>query len=309
MKINRIHKRALAYFVFLLFVFLVGCDKLPFLSGIFPTQSTKQGPPSEAPPLIQGTLLAKVDNWVLTLEDFNRKVQGLESLPADSTTGQRIKIETFEDKKRLLEELISQQLLVQDAKLRGLDRKKEFIDAIEEIKRGQLTAEMQNLLTEDVKVESKEIEDVYNQYRESFREPAQWHIREIVVSTMDQANQVLIGALQGTDFASLATQYSKSASASKGGDLGFISQVKFPQLEAALSSLEPGQVSSVIKGPDGFYIVKLVEKKGGKEKSLSEVWDDIKGLLTIQKRLIKIQDYIVKLKQNAKIEIREDILR
>lgn len=258
---------------------------------------------------MQGTLLAKVDNWVLTLEDFNRKLEILKDLPADPNTGQKIKIETFDDKKALLEELIRQQLLVQDAKLRGLDRKKEFIAAIEEVKRGQLAAEEMNLLTEDVKVESKEIEDAYNQYRGSFTDPVQWHIREIVVSTMDQANQVLIEALRGTDFASLATQYSKSASASKGGDLGFISQAKFPQLESALASLEAGQVSSAIKGPDGFYIVKLIEKKGGKEKSLSEVWDQIKEFLTAQKKFNKLQEYLSKLKQNAKIEIREDLLR
>ena len=299
----------MAYFVCLFFVFLVGCDKLTFLSSIFPSQVKKQELPPEETPQIQGTLLAKVDNWVLTLEDFNRKLEILKDLPADPNTGQKIKIETFDEKKALLEELIRQQLLVQDAKMRGLDRKKEFIAAIEEVKRGQLAAEDMNLLTEDVKVESKEIEDTYNQYRGSFTDSVQWHIREIVVSTMDQANQVLIEALRGTDFASLATQYSKSASASKGGDLGFISQAKFPQLESALASLEAGQVSSVIKGPDGFYIVKLIEKKGGKEKSLSEVWDQIKEFLTAQKRFNKLQEYLSKLKQNAKIEIREDLLR
>jgi parvulin-like peptidyl-prolyl isomerase len=198
---------------------------------------------------------------------------------------------------------------VQDAKLRGLDRKKELVLALEEFKRGLLVRELVASLTEDIKVDSKEIEDYYNQFKDSFKEPAQWRVREIVVSTMDQAKQVLIEALKGTDFASLASQNSKSDSASKGGDLGFIAKAKFPQLDAVLSSLEVGSISNVIKGPDGFYIVKLEEKKGGKEKPLSEVWDDIKEGLTMIKQNQKIQDYIAKLKQNAKIEIHEDLLR
>jgi parvulin-like peptidyl-prolyl isomerase len=293
----------LLYSVFLFFVFLLGCDKLPFLSDLFPAKTEKQQTPPSETPQIQGTLLARVDNWVLTLEDYNQKVQALQQISPD------IKVESFDDKKTLLEELIRQQLLVRDAQMRGLDRKKEITTAVDEFRRGLLVRELINTLTEDVKVDSKEIENYYNQFKDSFKEPAQWHVREIVVPTMDQANQVLIEALKGTDFGSLASQYSRSTSASKGGDLGLISKAKFPQMEAVLSSLEVGSISNVFKGPDGFYIIKLEEKKGGKEKSLSEVWDQIKEGLTLLKQNDKLQDYIAKLKQNAKIEIHEDLLR
>ncbi|MDP2940603.1 MAG: peptidyl-prolyl cis-trans isomerase [Candidatus Omnitrophota bacterium] len=289
--------------VFLFFVFLAGCDKLPFLSNLFPAKTNKQSTPTLETPTIQGTLLAKVDNWVLTLEDYNQKIQDLRQVYPD------FKVESFDDKKTLLEELIRQQLLVQDAKLRQLDRKKEVSLAVEEFRRGLLVREIINVLTEDIKIEPKEIENYYNQFKDSFRESQQWRVREIVVSTQDQAKQILIEALKGGDFASLATQYSKSPSASKGGDLGFIAQAKFPQLDAVLSTLEVGGISNVVKGPDGFYIVKLEERKGGKEKPLSDVWDEIKEGLTVMKQSQKLQDYITKLKQNAKIEIHEDLLR
>lgn len=284
--------------------YLTGCEKIPFVSQLFPAKKVdKQPTTSTQEPQIQGTLLAKVDNWVLTLEDFNQKVKSLELISPD------LKVETFDDKKTLLEELIRQQLLFQEAKQRGLDRKKEVTLSLEEFKRGLLVRELIAVLTEDIKVEPQEIEGYYNQFKDSFQEPSQWHIREIIVSTMDQAKQVLIEALKGADFANLASQHSKSESAAKGGDLGFITKAKFPQLEAVLYSLEAGSISNVIKGPDGFYIVKLEEKKGGKERTLSEVWDDIKEGLTIVKQNQKLQDYIAKLKQSVKIEIHEDYLR
>ncbi|MDP3143633.1 MAG: peptidyl-prolyl cis-trans isomerase [Candidatus Omnitrophota bacterium] len=294
------------FFIFLIAIFLVGgCDQIPFLSKIFPQQAKQEQAASTiAQPEIKGTVLVKVDNWVLTLEEFNQKIETLRKLSPD------FKVETFDEKKNLLEELIRQQLLVKEAQARGLDKKREIIDAVAEFERGLLVRALLVQLTEDIKVEPKEIEDYYNQYKEVLKEPAQWRIREIVVATPQQANDILIELLKGADFASMASQYSKADSAKKGGDLGFVSQAKFPQLQMAIVSLDAGSISNVIKGPDGFYIVKLEEKKGGKEKQLSEIWDDIKNGLTILKQNQKLQDYLAKLKQNTKeIVINDGLLR
>lgn len=296
--------RNFSTFFILLFIALLanGCDRLPFLSNLFPSKPKTETRETNQPE-VKGTLLARVDSWVLTLEDFNQKVEALRKLSPD------FKIETLDQKKNLLEELIRQQLLVKEAKSRSLDRKKEINEAVSEFERGLLVRALLTQMTEDIKVEPKEIEDYYNQYKDAIKEPAQWRVREIVLATPDQANQILIELLKGADFASTATQYSKSDSAKKGGDLGFISQAKFPQLQLAIASLEVGSLSNVIKGPDGFYIVKLEEKKGGKERQLSEVWDDIKNGLTLLKQNQKLQDYIAKLRGGSSIEIHEELLR
>jgi len=297
-------------FIFLIAIlFICGCDRIPFLSKIFPQPVKQEEPAATAPqPEIKGTVLARVDNWILTLEDFNQKVDTLKKISPD------FKVDTFDEKKNLLEELIRQQLLVKEAEARGLDRKKEINDAVAEFKRGLLVRALLTQLTEDVKVEPKEIEDYYNQYKDAIKEPTQWRIREIVVSTPQQANDILIELLKGADFAATATQYSKADNAKNGGDLGFITQEKFVKMPAplqiAIASLEVGGLSNVVKGPDGFYIVKLEEKKGGKERQLSEVWDDIKNGLTILKQNQKLQDYITKLKQNTKeMVINDGLLR
>jgi len=40
--------------------------------------------------------------------------------------------------------------------------------------------------------------------------------------------------------------------------------------------LEVGKISSIFKTTDGYSIIKLEGKRGGKLKPLSEMWDDIR---------------------------------
>lgn len=308
-------KRAVSVFILVSIVFslfvLSGCENIPFISKLFPSSSKKTESPAVTQPSFQGTLLARVDNWVITLEDFNQKVDSL-----NSRLKPEERIETIEQKKAFLNDLISQQLLVKEARARGVDKRKEIKEAIEEMENSLLIASLSNQLLEDVKVESKDIEDYYNKNKEidpNIKEPTQWHIGEIVVSTPTQASDILIELLKGADFAGMARQYSKASSAKNGGDLGLLDQEKVlqmaPPLQIAVVSLETGGLSNVIKGPDGFYILKLEEKKGGKERSLSDVWDYIKNGLTMVEQGKRIQEHIEALRQKSSLEIRGDLIK
>ncbi|MBN2411582.1 peptidylprolyl isomerase [candidate division KSB1 bacterium] len=72
--------------------------------------------------------------------------------------------------------------------------------------------------------------------------------------------------LDGEDFATLAKQYSEDpGSASKGGDLGFVSRSTLVReyAEAALQ-LEPGEISDIVETNFGYHIIRLEEKRGDK---------------------------------------------
>ena len=67
-------------------------------------------------------------------------------------------------------------------------------------------------------------------------------------------------ARSGTDFSSLARQYSQDASAGNGGDLGwFADGVMVPAFEESVRSLKPGQVSAPVRTQFGWHIIKLNE--------------------------------------------------
>jgi peptidyl-prolyl cis-trans isomerase C len=290
--------------------FLSGCEQIRNMFQTSLSSSGSKGATSSGgaaqggEPEVMGTVLAKINNHVITLESFDEKVKGLESLSPE------IRINTVDAKKNYLNDLVIQELIVQEAKARGIDRKKDVKDAVAEFERGTLARQLIMDETKGVTIEPTEIEGFYAQYKKEFAAPEEVRAREIVVATEPTAKEILISLLQGSDFATVAKERSMSASASKGGDLGLIKlSEKFENFSKAVAILEPGQVSPIFKGPDGFYIVKIEEKKGGSVPQLTEVYDQIKNGLLQQKQAERIKELADRLKRDAKIEIKEELLR
>ena len=69
---------------------------------------------------------------------------------------------------------------------------------------------------------------------------------------------------QGADFQQTAVSYSQSPDALKGGDLGWKKAGELPELFlGAVKNMAPGEISDILRGPNGFHILKLVDKRGG----------------------------------------------
>jgi len=287
-----------------------GCDKFK-LPGATATKAKTETPAQPVAAPVKGTLIAKVNNIPLTLEDLDQEIEAYNSMiPADRPEA---KITTREQKLDYLKnEMVRRALFYQDALDKGLERDEEINKAMEKYKMDVMVMELVRKETVGIEVTSKEVEDAYNQYKEQFKEPEQRQIREIVVPSEREAQDILILLLQGGDFAALATERSKSASAPNGGDIGFIEKGARPEpfnSVAFSDSLEVGKTSSVFKGPDGYYILKLEAKRGGKQRTLSEMWDDIKNILLLTKQREKIDKLVGDLSKNAKIEIYESAIK
>ena len=73
------------------------------------------------------------------------------------------------------------------------------------------------------------------------------------------------------DFAQLAKQYSEDPHADSGGSMGWVAQGELlPELDQALFSLEPGQLSGPIKTRLGFHLVRVDERRTATSLSLLE---------------------------------------
>jgi len=94
-----------------------------------------------------------------------------------------------------------------------------------------------------------------------------------VADARDKAQQVVAQLrADDADFAATATRVSDGPQALSGGDLGWRSATSLPDLFLdALRELEPGAVSEPLRSPNGFHVVKLVERRGGQSQSITEV--------------------------------------
>ena len=78
-----------------------------------------------------------------------------------------------------------------------------------------------------------------------------------------RAQEVIDNLAKGADFAQLSASYSDAPNALQGGDSGWRPSGQLPALFAdALKPLQAGQVAPLLRSPNGFHILKLIDKRG-----------------------------------------------
>ncbi len=89
--------------------------------------------------------------------------------------------------------------------------------------------------------------------------------------TRAQAENMVAELRQGSDFAALAVQVSKSSEAPDGGALGWRKADQLPALFLnTIGDMEAGEVSDPLRSPNGFHILKLHERRGGAEQVIDQ---------------------------------------
>ena len=109
------------------------------------------------------------------------------------------------------------------------------------------------------------------------------HLQHILLATPNGADAAQIQAAHdkaekvkqeidgGMDFTAAAIRYSSGQDALQGGDLGWRRYDEVPEAFADLvEGMQPGQVSQPLRGPSGFHIVKLVDKRADGKQVVTE---------------------------------------
>jgi parvulin-like peptidyl-prolyl isomerase len=161
-------------------------------------------------------------------------------------------------------------------------------------------------VTKNVAVIDAQLQDYYNKNKSMFVDKAAVHAKHILFDEKDKAtaDKVLAELKAGGDFAAAAKKYSKdTASATKGGDLGWPSTPYVTEFQKAIESGLPGKlVPSLVKTQFGYHIIFVVEKRKESTKKFEEVKDQIKQILVQQQQSEAFQKLLDELKKKAKIE-------
>jgi peptidyl-prolyl cis-trans isomerase SurA len=87
---------------------------------------------------------------------------------------------------------------------------------------------------------------------------------ETIQTARKRAEDVRNQIKDGASFEQLAVSHSQGEGALSGGSLGWKKTGQLPELfVAALKNLGDGEVSGVLRGPNGFHILKLNNRRGG----------------------------------------------
>ena len=250
----------------------------------------------------KGEVLATIDSkHVITLKDFNDRVS---KLP------ERYQEAVNQGKRQFLDELIVDMLLYDEAIKKKLGRDKEVIEVVEEAKKKILIARLLKEEVEDpITVSETEIESFYDANRESFSVPEVLRASHILVKTEGEANEIKLELGKGADFAELAKKRSIDPTAKIGGDVGYFTENQLvPEFEEICFSMQPGEVSKVVKTKFGYHIIMLTERQEPRIKDLSEVRGVIEQALKRKKRSVRFNEYVSRLKDQSKITINESLL-
>ena len=150
---------------------------------------------------------------------------------------------------------------------RGLD-----VDAVTEQLRAELlwSKLVRRRLGRSVLVGEGEIDEAIARL-ESNRGRPEYRVAEIflAVEADDQEGEVRAAAAslfeqirEGAAFAQIARQFSQSATAAIGGEIGWVIEGQLPgEIDTVLARLEPGTVSPPVRAFDGYYIVSLLDRR------------------------------------------------
>jgi peptidyl-prolyl cis-trans isomerase D len=158
-----------------------------------------------------------------------------------------------------------------------------------------------------VVVPAADVERAYNNSIEQYSTPEQVRASHILLKTEGKddaavkakAEDVLKQAKSGADFAELAKKYSEDDSSAKnGGDLDYFGKGRMvPEFDQVAFTLQPGQISDLVKTQFGYHIIKVVDKKPASTKTLADVRQQITDQLAYERAQAQAADLSQKLQK------------
>jgi len=278
---------------------------------------------------------AKVNGEAISNEQLDQQLAQLKKQYPNMFEGADGEGRLLDFKQRLLDNLVNAKLIEQAAKDKnikisdaevkkqidqlkaGFKDQTQFEDALksagmtvetltEQIRQQLMTQKLIESLSKDEKVSAADIKTYYNANKSQFFQKASKRASHILFKVEDKkkAAAILAKVQAGGDFAALAKANSiDTATAAKGGDLGWPTVAYVPEFQAALDKLKKGQTSGLVQTPYGWHIIRVTDERSGSQQSLEEVKSQIEQIIIQQRRADAYQKFLNDLRKKADIEV------
>jgi len=154
-------------------------------------------------------------------------------------------------------------------KARGIDRGA----LVDQLTAGIVWAKLvRRFAAQTTEISDEEIDEALKRAKEHASEP-QSRVAEIFLAVDNPAQDEEVRKLaerltqqmrQGARFSAIAQQFSQSAAAAVGGDIGWVRPDQLPpELGKAIAQLKPGELSAPVRTGGGYYLLLVVERRAG----------------------------------------------
>lgn len=201
----------------------------------------------------------------------------------------------LERKRRLLEGMAEQKLLLKGAYERGFDIDEEILSRLEQQEPNLLLQLLyEREVTSKSKVNEAEVKDFYKKQGEEIK------IRHILVKSETVVDSLHQRLMEGEDFAVLAEARSLDPTSAMGGELGYFRWGSMiPSFQEAAFKLKIGQISKPIKTQYGWHLIKLEDRRPVEQEPYEKVKSSLKRELESLKQGELSASFLEQLEENA----------
>lgn len=276
-------------------------------------------------------LAASVNGTGIPMSKLDNYVKQFEKMQAAQLKGKNKDEVIKKYKQQIIDQLIDQELVIQEAERQKITvTDKEIDKKYEEIRKsanksekeaekiladqGMTAAEFkENLkaqliaqrfytkLTSGIKMSDADIKKFYDERKDiDFKVSANVKVQEIFAATEDKAKQAKTDLDGGADFGETAKKYSEDEA--KDQESVKTQEAVDPEWSKVVFTQSAGAVTDVFKTSRGFHIVKVIEKNDAKIRPFEEVKDIIKQQQIDKKKDDAFLKWLSGLKKKSKIE-------
>ena len=209
--------------------------------------------------------------------------------------------DTPELRKMIRENMIKFELVIQEAKKLGLDKKPEVVQQTEMATQQVLLEAFVRDYAESHPISDEVLQAEYDKLKTKLGDK-EYNARHILVETEAEAKEIIakLSGKKPPKFEALAAKSKDTGSAENGGSLGWSAPSNFvPSFAEALSALKKGELTKTpVQSQFGWHVIRLDDVRELKAPPFDEVKPQLQQRLQQQ----AIQKTIDELRAKAKVE-------
>ncbi len=218
----------------------------------------------------------------------------------------RARYEKAGGKRRFLDELITRELLMQEARRQGLDQSDTIRNKTQRYKEQLILDELlKDKLQSKVEVTKAELDAYYESHADELLDPLKVQVSLMLLPNFPAAKDLETQVNRGGSFAAFAKRYSvDEKTKAKGGDLGpYRKGLVLPEVDAVIHSLKPGLISAPIKTEQGYYLVMTTPLDKEIIEADLATQERLRQELLADKRRKRFEEVIADIRANATVRL------